>query len=375
MIMTDKATPTITLAELYENQNQYIDALVIYKKLYKDNASEELQNKIDELKDTIFKENTLEYSTIIDKIFTEEEKRIFHILPHEQYKAYTESQAELKYDETYPEELIEIKKEENILNDPGKLEIKEKIIPDYDDMVEPEELIEKESEELIPDDLEIPQVNEKKTIEPDDILDSDNTLEDDISLEIDKDISDDLEKEEIPLEPNSKSEDLDTIEDIVERKEETEQKELSDTKETIESENTLDNDLKSKDDISLEIDEDVSEDLEELEIIPEPVTQSEDEKPNEEQVEKKTEEKNEVIETEEPKESVNIKDELDAIEKSDDDNHILNLLTKLSEMRPDIVERVLKENVGQDRSLSEIKLSDLNFVVELLKASDNVEKK
>jgi len=77
--MTDKAAPTITLAELYENQDQSIDALVIYKNLNKENPSEDLQNKIDDLKDKIFKENTLEYSTIIDKIFTEEEKRLFHI--------------------------------------------------------------------------------------------------------------------------------------------------------------------------------------------------------------------------------------------------------------------------------------------------------
>lgn len=179
----DKAKPTITLAELYENQNQYIDALVIYKNLYKENPTEKLQNRINELKDVIFKENTLEYSAIIDKIFTEEEKRTFHILPHEQYKAYTESQTELKYEETYPEELTEMKDEE-----------------------------------------------------------------------------------------------------------------------TFSSENS------------------------------------------------------------------------EAENEPQNDDHILELLTKLSNLRPDIVERVLKENVGADTSLSEIKLSDLNFVVESLKVSINVEK-
>ena len=110
--MTDKATPTITLAELYENQNQHIDALVIYKNLYKENPTEELKIKVDELKDKIFNDKTLEYSEIINKIFTPEEKIIFQILPHEQYKTYTESHAEMTNEETYPEELTEVKEEE-----------------------------------------------------------------------------------------------------------------------------------------------------------------------------------------------------------------------------------------------------------------------
>ncbi|MCK4695258.1 MAG: hypothetical protein KAT74_05835, partial [Candidatus Cloacimonetes bacterium] len=60
--MTDKATPTLTLAQLYENQNQFLDALVIYQKLMKTKPSDELQNKINELKEKIFADNTLEYS-------------------------------------------------------------------------------------------------------------------------------------------------------------------------------------------------------------------------------------------------------------------------------------------------------------------------
>jgi hypothetical protein len=193
MIMTDKAKPTITLAELYENQNQYIDALVIYKNLYKENPTEKSQNKIDGLKDKIFNDKTLKYSTIIDKIFTEEEKKTFHILPHEQFKAYTESQAEMKNEETYPENLTEIKEE--------------------------------------------------------DVIDS---------------------------------------------------------KETEQAEN---------------VEEKLGTDME-----------------------------------------------------HQNKNQILEILTSLSNLKPEIVEKVLKENVGSDTSISGIKLSDLNFVVELLKAPENVKK-
>lgn len=311
--MADKPTPTITLAELYENQNQYIDALVIYKDLYKDDPTEELQSKIDELKDKIFKENTLEYSTIIDKIFTEEEKRIFHILPHDQFKAYKESQADLKNEETYPEELIEVKKEEAAPVDIIESEIEEEKTPDIDDLTELEVKIETEDSIELEDTLDIDDSIEseekiviEETIEIEDTLDSDDKIEDDISLETDEEISGDMDKSEIIAEPNIQSDDIDSIEDLVEGEKEVEQ--------------------------------------------------------------------NEIIDSEKTDPSGETKDELETILAPKDENQILDLLTTLSTLRPDIVERVLKENVGSDKSLAEIKLSDLHFVIELLKVSNNVEK-
>ncbi len=365
--MSDKATPTITLAELYENQNQYIDALVIYKNLYKKNPTEELQNKIDELKDKIFKENTLEYSAIIDKIFTEEEKRLFHILPHEQYKAYKESQAELKNDETYPEELIEVK-EEVTPDDTKKPEIEEELTINEEETLDKENTKETEEEidteetkeELIPEIEEELQIDEEET--PD--------IED--TTEIEEIIDTEETKEElVPEEEEVARIDEEETPDIEDTKEEL----VPEEEETIELEDTLENDDTLEDDISLEIDEDISDDLKKSETITELNTQTEDSNSIEDLVEKKKEaEQNELIDTEETDQSINNENEFDTIVKSHDDNQILSLLTKLSNIRPDIVERVLKENVGSDTSLADIKLSDLNYVVELLKVSENVER-
>ena len=355
--MKDKATPTITLAELYENQNQYIDALVIYKNLYKENPKEKLQNKIDELKDKIFKENTLEYSTLIDKIFTEEEKRIFHILPHEQYKTYIESKAEIKFEETYPEELTKVKKEEvapeEIAPDETEepeTEIKEEESIELENTIEindtAEELIEDKKDELIPEDDRILEIDEEETpeIEEETIIEK----KDELIPEV----------EEIP--------EIDE-EEAPEIKDTLEPEEKIDIEETIELEDTLEKDDILEDDISLEIDENISDDLNEQDSQTEDVTSIED------LMEKKIEEK-EIIDTKETIQSENIEDEVEPIVEPQDNNLILELLTELSNMRPDIVERVLKENVGPDTSLSEIKLSDLNFVVELLKVSENVKK-
>ena len=89
---------------------------------------------------------------------------------------------------------------------------------------------------------------------------------------------------------------------------------------------------------------------------------------------KKTDEQNDTIENNKIEPENNFDYNVKPIIESDTDNHILELLTSLSKMRPDIVDRVLKENIGSEASLAEIKLSDLHYVVELLKVSENVEK-
>ncbi|MDY6915130.1 MAG: hypothetical protein SVM86_02270 [Candidatus Cloacimonadota bacterium] len=82
------ALATITLAELYEKQDQFMDALVIYLKLFKESPSEKLKQRIINLKKKIFEENEDEYSSTIKIIFSKEERMKFQILPHKQYLEY-----------------------------------------------------------------------------------------------------------------------------------------------------------------------------------------------------------------------------------------------------------------------------------------------
>ena len=336
--MTDKATPTITLAELYENQDQYIDALVIYKNLNKENPTEELQNKINELKDIIFKENTLEYSTIIDKIFTEEEKRIFHILPHEQYKAYKESQADLKNDETYPEELTAIEEEDITPDEELKPETENETL-EIEDPIEPE--IEPEEKEIF---------EQENTV---------NKVDDIEELIIDEEDEPKPEAEIVP-----EINELETPE--IEETPETELK--TDDDKEINIDEALETDDQLEDDISLEIDEEIQK---ELDVTVKQETKTEEAVSIEDIMKNNAEGQSDIIENEIEIDPV---DEMDTIIEPQTDNHILELLTNLSKMRPDIVDRVLKENIGPEASLAEIKLSDLHYVVELLKVSENVER-
>ncbi|HCX72625.1 MAG TPA: hypothetical protein DHM37_02820 [Candidatus Cloacimonas sp.] len=79
---------TITLAELYEKQNQFMDALVIYLKLYQQTPSEKLKQRIINLKEKVFTENEDEYTSTIKMIFSKEDRKKFQILPHNQYMEY-----------------------------------------------------------------------------------------------------------------------------------------------------------------------------------------------------------------------------------------------------------------------------------------------
>ncbi|KQC08174.1 MAG: hypothetical protein APR54_04930 [Candidatus Cloacimonas sp. SDB] len=79
--MTDEITPTLTLAKLYETQNELIDAVNIYFKLNKNQNSEELENKIQQLTDIIFKNINRNYNTTISQIFSKDELRYFKIIP------------------------------------------------------------------------------------------------------------------------------------------------------------------------------------------------------------------------------------------------------------------------------------------------------
>jgi len=83
--MSEKIKPTLTLAKLYESQDQLLDALIIYQKLNLQNSSLELEKKIEELNEKIFSNLQGNYTQLVDSIFNPLEKKKFKILPHEDY--------------------------------------------------------------------------------------------------------------------------------------------------------------------------------------------------------------------------------------------------------------------------------------------------
>ncbi|MBT3169438.1 MAG: hypothetical protein HN952_00825 [Candidatus Cloacimonetes bacterium] len=117
--MSDYLKPTITLAELYENQNQIVDALQIYTSIFGENKDEKIKEKIEELKSKIFLENIDKYHKIIRTIFSNEEMKTFNILTKKQFDEFSKSKINNNNRETYPDEIVDnsTKKKENHIND------------------------------------------------------------------------------------------------------------------------------------------------------------------------------------------------------------------------------------------------------------------
>ncbi len=87
----NKIPPTITLAQLYEAQQQYFDAYLIYKKIYETNEDESILERIEKSKSKIFIDPNMHYHSLIDNLFSTDEKAAFKILPNENYLNYQKS--------------------------------------------------------------------------------------------------------------------------------------------------------------------------------------------------------------------------------------------------------------------------------------------
>ena len=97
--MNGNFKPTVTLADLYESQNQILDAYAIYRFLDEQLPEGQLRGKINSLEKKIFEEFNQEYDPVIKKIFSKDEIEKFKILPTKQFSQYQKMEANLR-DET-----------------------------------------------------------------------------------------------------------------------------------------------------------------------------------------------------------------------------------------------------------------------------------
>jgi len=83
-----KLGPTLTLAQLYESQNQFMDALALYRRLHRERGMDEAAERIAELEERILSEKGLAYDKMLAAVFTREELKRFKALPHDKYEAW-----------------------------------------------------------------------------------------------------------------------------------------------------------------------------------------------------------------------------------------------------------------------------------------------
>ncbi|HOD17673.1 MAG TPA: hypothetical protein PKJ14_03400 [Candidatus Cloacimonadota bacterium] len=73
---------TLTLAKLFEAQNQWQEALAIYSLIYETDPSPELNDKIESLQKRILDDPNLHYEPEIEKLFSPDELMHFKIIKH-----------------------------------------------------------------------------------------------------------------------------------------------------------------------------------------------------------------------------------------------------------------------------------------------------
>lgn len=74
--------PTITLAKLFEEQNQFFDALAAYELISQTDASPAIRERIDALQMRILNDPANRYDPRIEKLFTPEELAYLKIMNH-----------------------------------------------------------------------------------------------------------------------------------------------------------------------------------------------------------------------------------------------------------------------------------------------------
>lgn len=81
--LTPNWTPTVTLAKLFEEQNQFFDALATYELIAQTDASPAIREKIEDLHARILNDPSNRYDARIEKLFTPEELAYLKILSHQ----------------------------------------------------------------------------------------------------------------------------------------------------------------------------------------------------------------------------------------------------------------------------------------------------
>lgn len=113
-------TPTVTLAQLFEEQNQFYDALATYELIAQNDSSPAIREKIEALHARILHDSNYRYDSRIEKLFTPEELAYLKILNHQGFENM--SQAVERLNEGLMDSQI-IFEEDEILADDKELDM------------------------------------------------------------------------------------------------------------------------------------------------------------------------------------------------------------------------------------------------------------
>jgi len=107
--------PTLTLARLFEEQNQFYDALAAYELISQNDPSPELRERIEDLHLRILNDPNRNYDPRLEQLFSPEELAYLKILDHQGFSNMAKAReklreemqgSELIFSEVMPEEVL-----------------------------------------------------------------------------------------------------------------------------------------------------------------------------------------------------------------------------------------------------------------------------
>lgn len=185
IIKKESIAPTLTLAQLYDSQNQLFNALHIYNKLLGIGDDSEINQRINGIYEKLVNKEFDNYQGFLKQIFSKEDLVKFRILTDNQHLEYVKSIQELESEN----EDNENEKDEEISSEVevAPVEVKPEVVEPQ--VVEPKKDTETE-EEVIPEKIAEKQVEEPNVISKDSGFSWEEMklgdLMDFISLKIDK---------------------------------------------------------------------------------------------------------------------------------------------------------------------------------------------
>ena len=87
--------PTLTLAKLFEEQNQFYDALAAYELIGQSDSSPSIRQKVESLQMRILSDPNLKYDPRIEKLFSPEELAYLKILNHSAFENLSRVQEQI----------------------------------------------------------------------------------------------------------------------------------------------------------------------------------------------------------------------------------------------------------------------------------------
>lgn len=139
--------PTLTLAKLFEEQNQFFDALAAYELISQTDDSPAVRERIEDLHVRILNDPANRYDPRIEQLFTPEELAYLKILSHNGFENLAQARAKLAEGSFVQEIVIDDDEEEETLPEPS----------DGDAMLSVLREIEEQSREHKPDPAKTPE--------------------------------------------------------------------------------------------------------------------------------------------------------------------------------------------------------------------------